>query len=581
MKFDTLPLCEPLLRSLKTAGYETATPIQHQAIPPLLEGRDMIGCAQTGTGKTAAFALPTLQQLMESADEPTGKAQRRKRSGSRPIRSLILAPTRELASQIRDSLANYGRHTGLVHTVIFGGVSQSRQVSALRRGVDILVATPGRLLDLVNQGYVKLEDVEILILDEADQMLDMGFIPDLRKIINLVPNRRQTLMFSATMPKAIRKLTSEWLTRPYELEVAPVASTPERVSQAVYFVERNRKAATLKHFLTETARAKTLVFSRTRRGADKIVKGLERDGIRAVAIHGDKSQAKRQAVIRLFNGQNPPVLVATDLASRGLDFSDISHVINYDMPDAPETYVHRIGRTARAGASGEAVSFCGRDERGRLRDIERLTGLAVTVERMEGVPDSPPSHSDKPQNGYQKKTYSRSAKPGNGKPRSGKPDAKYSGGKSSGPGKSRYSKSGSGRPSTGKPGAYKSGASGLNSGSSSTGSSSTGNSSTGNSSTGNSGSGNSGSGNSGTGISGTGNSAAGSSENRKSQYGNSGSGNSGSGNSGSGSSNSGKPRFPTSGTGNSGAAPQGAGSKKKRRPGRRERAAAKIRTSNG
>lgn len=386
MKFECLSLSEPLQRSLKNAGYEDTTLIQEKAIPEVLTGRDLIGCAQTGTGKTAAFALPTLQRLIDSTPEQPEEAnsggRRNQRGPRRAIRSLILAPTRELAQQISDSLSKYGRHTKLRHTVIYGGVKQGRQVRALQSGVDILVATPGRLLDLVGQGFVKLSAVEILILDEADQMLDMGFINDLRKIVALVPNRNQTLMFSATMPKEIRQLASQWLRRPFEVHVAPVASTPERVTQGVYFVDRNRKAATLTWYLQDNDRSKTLVFSRTKRGADKIAKGLEKDGIRAMAIHGDKTQAKRQAVIREFNSKRPPVLVATDLAARGLDFSDVSHVINYDLPEVPETYVHRIGRTARAGASGQAISFCDRDERHRLRMIERLTGQAVAVEKL-------------------------------------------------------------------------------------------------------------------------------------------------------------------------------------------------------
>jgi ATP-dependent RNA helicase RhlE len=388
MKFECLSLCEPLLRSLKSAGYHDATPIQQKAIPQVLKGRDLVGCAQTGTGKTAAFALPTLQQLMTSAVAPTGAARRRQRTGRRAIRSLILAPTRELAAQIGGSLATYGRFTALRHAVIFGGVRQGPQVQALQAGIDILVATPGRLLDLVGQGFVELASVEILILDEADRMLDMGFIHDLRKIVARVPARRQTLMFSATMPKEIRELARQWLRRPFEVQVAPTASTPELVSQAVYFVERHHKAATLTRFLQETRRSKTLVFSRTKRGADKIARCLQRDGIRAIAIHGDKSQVKRQAMIRQFNSKRPPVLVATDLASRGLDFSDVSHVINYDMPDVPETYIHRIGRTARAGASGKAVSFCGRDERQCLRMIEKLTGLTVSVEKLPAMSDN-------------------------------------------------------------------------------------------------------------------------------------------------------------------------------------------------
>jgi ATP-dependent RNA helicase RhlE len=408
MKFEELSLCQPLLRSLKEASYDEATPIQEKAIPEVLKGRDLIGCAQTGTGKTAAFALPTLQRLMSAPDQPTGAERRRHRSGRRVIRCLILSPTRELAGQIGESLATYGKHTGLRHSVIFGGVRQGPQVRALQAGIDILVATPGRLLDLIGQGFIELGAVEILILDEADQMLDMGFIHDLRKIVAKVPHERQTLMFSATMPKAIRELASQWLRRPFEVKVAPVAPTPDRVTQAVYFVERGEKAATLSRFLRETSRSKTLVFSRTKRGADKIARLLERDGIRAVAIHGNKSQARRTAVMGEFNAPKPPVLIATDLAARGLDFSNISHVINYDLPDVPETYVHRIGRTARAGAAGKAISFCDNDERKLLRMIEKLTGLAVPVEKAPGASNKPRPRVAKPNHG----TVSRPAKSG-------------------------------------------------------------------------------------------------------------------------------------------------------------------------
>lgn len=429
MKFESLSLSEPLQRSLKNAGYEDATLIQEKAIPEVLKGRDLIGCAQTGTGKTAAFSLPTLQQLIDSTPEQpeeTNQGGRRKQRGPRrPIRSLILAPTRELAQQISDSLSKYGRFTKLRHTVIYGGVKQGRQVRALQSGVDILVATPGRLLDLVNQGFVKLAAVEILILDEADQMLDMGFIHDLRRIVSLVPNRKQTLMFSATMPKEIRELASQWLRRPFEVHVAPVASTPERVSQGVYFIERNRKAAALTWYLQDTARSKTLVFSRTKRGADKIAKGLQKDGIRAMAIHGDKSQAKRQAVIREFSSKRPPVLVATDLAARGLDFSDVSHVINYDMPEVPETYVHRIGRTARAGASGQAISLCAGDERHRLRMIEKLTGQSVAVEKLPAEQNHLQSRAMEPETGNNGMDEAKKLGPHPGRPKAGTRGKKY------------------------------------------------------------------------------------------------------------------------------------------------------------
>jgi ATP-dependent RNA helicase RhlE len=386
MKFESLSLCKPLLKSLEAAGYHTATPIQEKAMPGILKGRDLVGCAQTGTGKTAAFALPTLQQLMTSDVAKSGKSNnkqhKKQKSGRRPIRSLILAPTRELACQIGDSFRKYGKFTSLRHTVVYGGVKQGTQVRALQSGVDILVATPGRLLDLIGQGYVKLAPVEILILDEADQMLDMGFIHDLRKIVAQAPNRRQTLMFSATMPKEIRKLATEWLRDPIEVQVTAIAATPELVTQCVYFVERNHKAAALTQFLEVTDVSKVLVFSRTKRGADRIAKYLMRDRIRAIAIHGDKSQGRRQAVILEFGSEDPPILVATDVAARGLDFTDVSHVINYDLPDTPEIYVHRIGRTARAGATGKAVSFCCRDERPQLRSIEKLTGLPIALEKL-------------------------------------------------------------------------------------------------------------------------------------------------------------------------------------------------------
>lgn len=427
MRFESLALCEPLLRSLEEARYREATPIQQAAIPKVLTGRDVLGCAQTGTGKTAAFTLPTLQRL--TAAGATGRRQQR---GARDIRALILTPTRELAGQIGESLATYGKHTHIQHTVIFGGVRQNKQVRALQSGVDVLVATPGRLLDLMQQGFIDLTAVEVLILDEADQMLDMGFIHDLRKIVAGVPKKRQTLMFSATMPQQIRTLADQWLRNPVEVKVAPVASTPERVSQAVCFVERQEKAATLTQFLNDTPRSRTLVFSRTKYGADKITRRLNRDGIQAVAIHGNKSQSKRQAAMRDFNSQSPPVLVATDLAARGLDFSDISHVVNYDMPDTPETYVHRIGRTARAGASGQAISFCRQEERQQLRLIERLTGQAISKVQLlgstaeqtkgnKGAPNPRPSDdgaegatTNRPRHGSQRRTRQGQPRPSGG-----------------------------------------------------------------------------------------------------------------------------------------------------------------------
>ena len=384
----------------------------------LLAGRDLMGCAQTGTGKTAAFALPTLQRLSTTA--PVAKAapqqpaeddmprfsadlyegrrrgpQSKRRNGRtvskssgqhgdrRPIRTLVLAPTRELAAQIGASFVTYGKHTGLRSTVVYGGVGQDPQVRALQRGVDILVATPGRLLDLMEQGYIKLNQVEVLILDEADQMLDMGFLPPLRRIVASVPRERQTMMFSATMPAEIRRLAGQWLQDPAHVQVAPVATPAELVEQSVYFVEPRHKVFLLTHFLQNTAFTRTLVFARTKHGADKIVKQLASSGIHAAALHGNKSQSVRQRTLAQFKSDRPPVLVATDIAARGLDVDGISHVINYELPQVPEIYVHRIGRTGRAGATGIATSFCGRDERGLLTQIERLTRRSLTVEQEQ------------------------------------------------------------------------------------------------------------------------------------------------------------------------------------------------------
>ena len=386
MKFDDLGLVEPILRAVRAEGYQTATPIQVKAIPEILQGRDLIGCAQTGTGKTAAFALPALQRLSARGNEPRKAGGRRRAGNHRKIRALILSPTRELAAQIGGSLAAYGRFTHLRHTVIYGGVSQRAQVRALQNGVDTLVATPGRLLDLIGQGYVDLAGVEILILDEADRMLDMGFVPDLRRIVTHVPRDRQTLMFSATMPKEIRQLAAQWLRKPVNLQVARDAAPAEKVEQSVCFVEPRQKSRLLTHFLQNTPSTRTLVFSRTKHGADKIVKSLLHEGIRAAAIHGNKSQAARQRVLEQFKSDRLPVLIATDIAARGLDVDDISHVINYDMPRDPETYVHRIGRTGRAGAEGIAVSFCGRDEHAQLRLIERLIRQTITVLQQPQYP---------------------------------------------------------------------------------------------------------------------------------------------------------------------------------------------------
>jgi ATP-dependent RNA helicase RhlE len=370
MHFQDLRLSEPILRAVSAEGYHTPTPIQLKAVPHVLEGRDLLGCAQTGTGKTAAFALPILHRLSASPI-PAGTR--------RVIRALVLSPTRELASQIADSFRTYGRHCPLRHAVIFGGVGQNPQTKALRGGLDILVATPGRLLDLMNQGHVDLRGVEYLVLDEADRMLDMGFIHDIRRIVAKVPARRQTLMFSATMPQDIRQLAEALLTRPVHVEVTPVASTVEKVEQSVYFVVKRHKPALLRHLLETTSVTRCLVFTRTKHGADRVVKQLAHAGVRAEAIHGNKSQNNRQRALGNFRSGKTPVLVATDIAARGIDVDGVSHVINYDVPNEPETYVHRIGRTGRAGASGIAVSFCDHEERGYLHDIQRLIRKPLKV----------------------------------------------------------------------------------------------------------------------------------------------------------------------------------------------------------
>jgi len=371
MEFATLTLAEPLLRALKDEGYVTATPIQEKAIPPALLGRDLLGVAQTGTGKTAAFALPILQRLAAKAP-PTGVR--------RPIRCLVLTPTRELATQVGDSFKAYGRHLKLTTTVIFGGVGQRPQEDALRRGVDIVVACPGRLLDLRQQGYVKLDQVECFVLDEADRMLDMGFIQPIRQIVADIPRQRQTLFFSATMPKEIRLLADSLLKDPVEVAVAPVSSTADTVSQLLYFVAKSDKQGLLEHLLKNTpAISRALVFSRTKHGADRVVRNLEGAGIRAEAIHGNKSQNARTRALENFRKGTSRILVASDIAARGLDIDEITHVINYDLPNEPETYVHRIGRTGRAGASGAAISFCDGEERAFLRDIERIIRKPVPV----------------------------------------------------------------------------------------------------------------------------------------------------------------------------------------------------------
>jgi ATP-dependent RNA helicase RhlE len=380
MSFENLKLIEPILRALKTEGYTTPTPIQEQAIPIILEHKDLLGCAQTGTGKTAAFAIPILQLLYQ--DKLQHKEQK-------TIKAIILTPTRELAIQIGESFAAYGRHTGLKHLVVFGGVSQNPQTDALRRGVDILVATPGRLLDLMNQRFVHLEHIKMLVLDEADRMLDMGFVHDVKKIIAKVPAKRQTLFFSATMPNEIQQLANTILTKPEKVEVTPVSSTADTIQQSLFYVEKSDKRSLLIHLLKDRSIKTALVFTRTKHGADKVVKDLTRVGITAEAIHGNKSQNARQRALTNFKNRTTRVLIATDIAARGIDIDELTHVINYELPNIPETYVHRIGRTGRAGASGIAFSFCDEEEIDFLKDIHKLIAKAIPVNEEHPYPMSP------------------------------------------------------------------------------------------------------------------------------------------------------------------------------------------------
>lgn len=371
MQFSDLSLVEPILKALAEEGYSSPTPIQQQAIPLLLNRRDLLGCAQTGTGKTAAFAIPILQLLAaDKAKQP---------SGQRRIKTLVLTPTRELAIQIDESFAAYGRHLNMKHTVIFGGVSQHSQVNTLRSGIDILIATPGRLLDLMNQGIVNLRDVQYFVLDEADRMLDMGFIHDVKRVIAKLPQHRQSLFFSATMPPDVAKLADTILNNPAKVEVTPVSSTADTIQQALYFVDKEDKRKLLAHILADQAIKSVLVFARTKHGADRVAKDLVKAGIQAEAIHGNKSQNARQRALTNFKSRDTRVLVATDIAARGIDVDELSHVINYELPNIPETYVHRIGRTGRAGHDGIALSFCDAEETEYLRDIHKLIGKTVPV----------------------------------------------------------------------------------------------------------------------------------------------------------------------------------------------------------
>jgi ATP-dependent RNA helicase RhlE len=370
MTFKELGIIDPILNALKEKGYTHPTPIQEQSIPILLQGKDLLGCAQTGTGKTASFAIPIIQMLEQSKSDNTGK---------RRIKALIVTPTRELAIQIDDNFKEYGKNTHLRNTVIFGGVKQGTQTSALRQGVDVLIATPGRLLDLISQKYITLRDIEYFVLDEADQMLDMGFIHDIKKIIAMLPKKRQSLFFSATMPKASAELSSQILGDYKRVDIEPEQATAEKVEQGVYFVSKGDKNQLLVHLLQTQNKGATLVFSRTKHGADKIVRVLVKHNVTAAAIHGNKSQPQRQKALTAFKEGKMNVLVATDIAARGIDVSDMPLVINYDLPNVPETYVHRIGRTGRAKASGTALSFCDQEEKAYLKDIQKLISQVIPV----------------------------------------------------------------------------------------------------------------------------------------------------------------------------------------------------------
>ena len=369
MTFEQLNLITPIIEALKHEEYSTPTPIQAQAIPKILEGNDLIGCAQTGTGKTAAFSIPIIQKLSENSESRKHKA----------IKALIITPTRELAIQIGESFTAYGRFTSLKHAVIFGGVSQVPQVNLIRSGVDILIATPGRLLDLYNQGFIKVPSLDFFVLDEADRMLDMGFIHDIKRILQIIPSKRQTLLFSATMPPEIQKLANSMLYKPLKVEVTPVSSTVDIINQLVYFVEKKQKKDLLISLLSNETVESALVFARTKHGSDKLVKLLVKDGIQAEAIHGNKSQNARQNAINNFKDRKTKVLIATDIAARGIDVDMLSHVINYELPEVPETYVHRIGRTGRAGNKGVAISLVDPEEVKLLRDIEHLIKKNIRV----------------------------------------------------------------------------------------------------------------------------------------------------------------------------------------------------------
>ncbi|MCK5113151.1 MAG: DEAD/DEAH box helicase [Phycisphaerae bacterium] len=433
MQFEDLRLIKPLLQAIRAKGYDTPTPIQEKAIPPLLEGKDMFGCAQTGTGKTAAFALPVLQKLYGNVAESKANHKGGRVKPFRPIRGLVLTPTRELAAQVAENFKRYGCHTGLRHTVIFGGVNQTPQVRTLRKGVDVLVATPGRLMDLMNQGIVKLKDLEVFVLDEADRMLDMGFINDIRKIVKDIPKKRQTLMFSATMPKEIRKLADTILKDPVTVQTTPIKATAtaaDTVAQSLYFVESTGKAQLLASHLKESHVTRAIVFTRTKHRADKVTKNLNRLEISAAAFHSNKSQNTRLRTLDSFKKGTVSVLVASDIAARGIDIDNISHVFNYDLPSEAETYVHRIGRTGRAGTTGQAISFCSSDEHKALRDIEKLLGEQIPVQKEFAVPGINPDAPLPPRLRRLNEQRSEQSKKSASAPRGDKPQRRRKSGES-------------------------------------------------------------------------------------------------------------------------------------------------------
>ena len=370
MLFKDLNLILPIQEALKTEDYNKPTPIQEKAIPSILAGRDVLGCAQTGTGKTAAFAIPILQILSKGKSEFESNIQ---------IRSLILAPTRELAIQIGENFEIYGQHLNIKTAVVYGGVSQKRQIKVLKRGVDILIATPGRLLDLISQGYIVINSVEMFVLDEADRMLDMGMVADVKRIITHLPKKRQNMLFSATMPQGVSKLVNSILNNPVKIEVKTNSSNEKSIKQLVYYVDETDKMALLLHLLKNNLMVSVLVFTRTKKRADKVNKALLREGIKSQSIHGDKSQIERQTALKSFKNKELRVLVATDVAARGIDVDELSHVVNLDIPNIPETYVHRIGRTGRAGMGGTAISFCSNQEKPYLKDIEKLLGKSIEI----------------------------------------------------------------------------------------------------------------------------------------------------------------------------------------------------------